>query len=226
VTPTKTTDRLSDELGQSLIESGVLSPDWAPAFAAVPRSAFLPDLMWAHDMTTGRATPVDRLADEVAWMRIAYENVPLITQWDDGEHNDVRAGTLPTSSASMPSVVAGMLRDLDIADGMRVLEIGTGTGWNAGLLAWRLGGGRVFSVEVDAQVAAAARSALDRIGLRPTVECADGTRGYPPGAPYDRVIATAGVRSVPAAWIEQTVRHASRMKRVELPKEDRRMSKV
>ncbi|WP_141726977.1 methyltransferase domain-containing protein, partial [Streptomyces niveus] len=72
-------------------------------------------------------------------------------------------GVVATSSASMPSVVAAMLRDLDVSDGMRVLEIGTGTGWNAALLAHRLGSGNVVSVEIDAEVVARARAALGRV---------------------------------------------------------------
>jgi protein-L-isoaspartate(D-aspartate) O-methyltransferase len=130
--------------------------------------------------------------------------VPLVTQWDDGQHIGAEPGTVPTSSASMPSVVASMLRDLDVSDGMRVLEVGTGTGWNAGLLARRLGSGNVVSVEIDAAVTEQAWSALKRAGLGPEVVHGDGREGWPAGAPYDRVIVTAGVRVIPPSWLEQT----------------------
>ncbi|MFE9610180.1 methyltransferase domain-containing protein [Streptomyces sp. NPDC006012] len=197
--------RAGDEPARSLRETGALAPAWAEAFRAVPRARFLPDLVWAYDMATGRSLPVSRTDDPEAWERAARANVPLVTQWDDGAHSGGTApGTVATSSASMPSVVAAMLRDLDVNDGMRVLEIGTGTGWNAGLLTRRLGDGNVVSVEIDAAVAARARAALQRAGLGPEVVHGDGRDGWPAGAPYDRVIVTAGVRAVPSAWLAQT----------------------
>ncbi|MGW8557110.1 methyltransferase domain-containing protein [Streptomyces tubercidicus] len=196
--------RTSDELVRFLLEAGALAPDWRETFSAVPRSLFLSDLVWAHDMATGRSVPVSRSSDPAGWELAAYANVPLVTQWDDGAHTGSEPGTVPTSSASMPSVVAAMLRDLDVSDGMRVLEIGTGTGWNAGLLAHRLGGGNVVSVEIDEAVTDQARGALLRAGLHPETVHGDGGDGWPGGAPYDRVIVTAGVRTVPPCWWEQS----------------------
>lgn len=203
-----TAGRAGDELVRSLLDSGALSADWADTFRAVPRAWFLPDLLWAYDMGTGRSVPVSRAEEPDAWERAAYANVPLVTQWDDGRHSgSSEPGVVATSSASMPSVVAAMLRDLDVSDGMRVLEIGTGTGWNAALLAHRLGSGNVVSVEIDPDVVARARAVLARVGLRPEVIHGDGRDGWdggPGSAPYDRVIATAGVRELPPRWLEQT----------------------
>ncbi|GAA2411774.1 methyltransferase domain-containing protein [Streptomyces glaucosporus] len=190
-------------LGRALMAAGILSPDWAPAFAAVPRPAFLPELVWPFDMDAGRSVAVSRTADPDAWTRYADADVPVVTQWDDGRHAGTEPGQVPTSSASMPSVVFRMLRDLDVRPGDRVLEIGTGTGWNAALLAHRLGTANVVTVEVDGAVADAARRALDAFGLPVRVVHGDGSRGFPDGAPYDRVIATCGLRSVPYAWVEQ-----------------------
>lgn len=196
--------RVGEEPARSLLEAGALTPAWADVFKAVPRTLFLPDLVWSHDMATGRSVPVSRHGDLEGWEHAAYANVPLVTQWDDGAHTGTNPGKVPTSSASMPSVVAAMLRDLEVSDGTRVLEIGTGTGWNAGLIARRLGSSRVVSVEIDPAVVERARSALKRAGLSPEVIHGDGRDGWPEGAPYDRVIATAGVRAVPSAWLEQT----------------------
>jgi protein-L-isoaspartate O-methyltransferase len=191
------------ELGRFLLETQAVTSDWAPAFAAVDRAAFLPDVMWPHDMDTGRSVAVSKTDDPAAWYADADANVPIVTQWDDGAHVGREPGDVSTSSASMPSVVFRMLGDLDVAPGQRALEVGTGTGYNAGLLAHRLGDGNVFTVEVDEAVAAQARDALSRAGLRPTVVEGDGLLGHPQGAPYDRVIATFGLRSIPQAWIEQ-----------------------
>lgn len=197
-------DRASDALARSLLDAGSMTPDWAESFTAVPRPLFLPSLMWAHDMATGTSAPVSETDDPQEWLRQAYADVPIVTQWDDGEHVGTKPGDVSTSSASMPSVVTSMLRDLDVSPDHRVLEIGTGTGWNCGLLAHRLGSGNVVSIEVDAAVAVQARTNLSRAGLHPEVVRADGELGWQRDAPYDRVIATVGVRNVPSAWLAQT----------------------
>ncbi|WP_329365376.1 methyltransferase domain-containing protein [Streptomyces sp. NBC_00669] len=181
-----------------------LAPGWKDAFRAVPRSAFLPDLMWPYDMAERRAVPVVRTQDPAAWRAFADADVPVVTQWDDGEHEGTAPGRVSTSSASMPSVVAAMLGDLQVADGNTVLEVGTGTGWNAALLSHRLGDAHVTTVEVDPDVAATARGTLERAGFRPAVISGDGFAGHPARAPYDRIIATCGVREIPYAWVEQT----------------------
>lgn len=188
-------------LGRSLLERNDLTPDWAPSFEAVPRSAFLPEQIWPYDMDSGTSVSV-RLEDEPGlWFSYANANVPIVTQWDDGASDG--PGGQSTSSASMPSVVFRMLRDLDVEAGHRVLEIGTGTGWNAALLAHRLGVENVTSIEIDAGVANAARDRLGAAGLLGVVLTRDGALGDPSGAPYDRLIATAGLRQIPGAWVEQ-----------------------
>jgi len=87
-----------------------------------------------------------------------------------------------------------------------VLEIGTGTGYNAALLAARLGAPNVTTVEIDPALADDARAALQATGFPVRVVTGDGTHGHPAGAPYDRLISTAAVRvgEVPPAWIAQT----------------------
>ncbi|MFJ6729970.1 methyltransferase domain-containing protein [Streptomyces sp. NPDC091281] len=189
-------------LGRSLLEHQDLSADWVPSFVAVPRAAFLPDLMWPHDMETGDAVAVDRRQEPALWQGYADADVPIVTQWDDGVGDG--PGVVPTSSASMPSIVFRMLRDLRVEAGHRVLEIGTGTGWNAALLAHRLGSENMVSIEIDPQVAEVARQRLAAFGALGHVLTRDGTEGDASGAPYDRVIVTAGVRRIPPAWLEQT----------------------
>ncbi|MFJ6697552.1 methyltransferase domain-containing protein [Streptomyces sp. NPDC091272] len=191
------------ELGRVLAAQGHLSRDWEPSFRAVPRAGFLPELMWPFDMETQRSVPVLRSADPEAWLRYADSDVPVVTQWDDGKHSGTSPGRVATSSASMPSVVLRMLQDLAVEPGSRVLEIGTGTGWNAGLLAHRLGAGKVFSVEVDGAVAHRARAALKDAELPVTVVHGDGYLGLPEQAPFHRITATAGLRQIPVAWLRQ-----------------------
>lgn len=183
--------------------AGALSPDWVSAYTAVPRSAVLPDLIWPFDMAAGRSVPVSRTESPDAWQEYADADVPVVTQWDDGQHPGTEPGEVPTSSASMPSVVFRMLQDMDLHPGHKVLEIGTATLWNALLMAHRAGPGNVTTMEVDGALAAAARATAARFGNSVRVVHGDGSGGHREGAPYDRIMATCGVRSVPFAWVEQ-----------------------
>ena len=97
-----------------------------------------------------------------------------------------------------------MLRETLIEDNNRILEIGTGTGWNTALLVQRLGEDNVYTVEIDPKLAQQARDNLATEGRHPNVITGDGAEGYPPGAPYDRVLSTASVFTVPYPWVEQT----------------------
>ncbi|WP_229840892.1 hypothetical protein [Streptomyces brasiliensis] len=92
--------------------------------------------MWpGQTKGTGQGDAIDRNADPEAWLRAAYSDVSLTTQWDDGQHSGTGKGRTPTCSNSQPSMVFSMLSALDVQVTNRVLEIGTGTGWNAALLA-------------------------------------------------------------------------------------------
>ncbi|MFH8348401.1 methyltransferase domain-containing protein [Streptomyces sp. NPDC018045] len=172
---------------------------WAEAVRAVPRDRFLPDRIWLRDGGGGYA-PCDRTTQPACWAEAAFRDAPLVTQItedDDGFQE-------PTSSASAPSTVLRMIEDAALTDGHRVLEIGTGTGFHAALLAHRLGSDHVVSVEVDPVLAEAARANLKAVGLTPAVITGDGALGHTAAAPYDRIIATCSVRSVPGAWLAQT----------------------
>jgi protein-L-isoaspartate O-methyltransferase len=140
---------------------------------------------------------------------VVYSDTAIMTQFDNGATAwPDTTGDHPTSSASQPSLVLDMLANLDVQDGHRVLEIGTGTGtgYNAALLAARLGGDAVTTIEIDATVAQQASANLTAAGYTPTVIIGDGAAGYRAGAPYDRIVATASVRpgELPYAWVAQT----------------------
>ncbi|MGW5674766.1 protein-L-isoaspartate O-methyltransferase [Streptomyces sp. NPDC003860] len=137
--------------------------------------------------------------DPSQWVELLYADpdTAAITQVIDG---------LATSSLSCQAVVVDMLDSLLLEPGHQVLELGTGTGtgWNAALLADRVGAERVITVETDPTVAEAAHVRLrdHAPGVRGRV--GDGSLGAPATAPYDRIIATYAVDRVPWAWVAQT----------------------
>jgi protein-L-isoaspartate(D-aspartate) O-methyltransferase len=193
--------RMVDDLSTD----GALEHQWRKTFLAVPRHAFIPELVWHQGRR--ELVPFHRADDPDRWLRQAYApKQALITQVDDG--HPVGPGLIGdriSSSASQPNVVALMLAALEVEPGMTVCEIGTGTGYNAALLAQRLGADYVTTIEIDPQVATHARTALCDTGYGAvTVITGDGAHGYPPRAPYDRVLSTAAVRQVPYAWVAQT----------------------
>ncbi len=147
----------------------------AGAFQAVPRHLFLPEFCVAT----------------------AYLDAAVVVKSD--------ADGLPVSAATQPAMMAVMLDQLGLAPGQRVLEIGTGTGYNAALLAWLIGDQRsVVTIEADAGVAARARTALAAAGYgEVTVLTGDGALGARDHAPFDRIIATAGIWDIPPAWLAQ-----------------------
>jgi protein-L-isoaspartate(D-aspartate) O-methyltransferase len=194
---------LHQRLLNDLAASGTLSDPWQEAFAALSRHQFIPDTIW--DESTGELIPLRRADNPDRWLDAAYALDAVVTQVDDGHPTgpDDR-GRYITSSASRPDVMALMLAALDAQPGMRVLETGTGTGYHAALLAHRLGAQNVTSVEIDPALAEHARSALATTGYPVTVITGDGAQGYPPHAPYDRIIATTAVHRVPYPWVAQT----------------------
>jgi methyltransferase of ATP-grasp peptide maturase system len=194
--------RLADELAAG----GHLRGDsWRAAVEAVPREAFLAGRFYRPVAHSGPkwwepVTP-ERVGQDY-WLDLAYQDVTWVTQLDGTDSAD-GPRRIPTSSSTMPSLVVRMLEDLAVRDGDRVLEIGTGTGYSTALLAHRLGGSLVTSVEVDAGVAARAAAALRTTGYAPHLARCDGLAGYPGRAPYDRIIGTCSVRFVPWAWLDQ-----------------------
>jgi protein-L-isoaspartate(D-aspartate) O-methyltransferase len=152
-----------------------LSPEMERAFANVPRHVFVPEV-----------EPSAAYRDEAFVIKCGADG-------------------LPVSSSSQPAMMAIMLGQLGLQPGHRVLEIGTGTGYNAAVMSAIVGSaGEVVSVDIDPELAARARSGLLAAGYdRVTVLCADGGYGYPDGAPFDRIMVTAGAWDIAPAWLEQ-----------------------
>lgn len=103
---------------------------------------------------------------------------------------------------SQPYIVAFMTQALDVAPGYRVLEIGTGSGYQAAVLS--VLAREVFTIEIVAPLAARARETLASLGYRNVhVRTGNGYLGWPEEAPFDRIIVTAAPDQVPPALVEQ-----------------------
>ncbi|MFT7836241.1 methyltransferase domain-containing protein [Saccharothrix sp. BKS2] len=198
---------LRDRMVDSLTASGVLrDPRWEAAFREVPRHVFLPGFFVQRPDGAWSAVTADH-PDHLA---LVYRNQVCVTQLngDDRAWEQALAGRpavgVPTSSSSMPAIMAIMLQALDVAGGSRVLEIGTGTGYNAALLSHVAGAGNITSIDVDPGVLARASAHLSATGHHPECVLGDGELGHPPGAPYDRVLGTCAVSRIPPAWLAQT----------------------
>ena len=112
---------------------------------------------------------------------------------------------------SQPYMVARMTELLSPRPGDRVLEVGTGSGYQAAVLAWL--GADVVTIERHSQLAAIARERLDRLGLGERVEIrvGDGSLGAPDAAPFSRIIVTAAAPDVPPSLREQLAPDGGRL---------------
>ncbi|HEY4026919.1 MAG TPA: methyltransferase domain-containing protein [Candidatus Dormibacteraeota bacterium] len=166
----------NEQLVGQMESSGALGdPAVADAFRAVLRHHFLPG----------------RPLDEV------YEDSAVMTK--TAEHG------IPISSSSQPAIMAIMLQLLQLLPGHRVLEIGAGTGYNAALVAHLVGrGGHVVTIDIEPDLVQQARANLAEAGVQGVeVVQGDGAAGWPAGAPFDRVIVTAGAHDLSPAWVDQ-----------------------
>ncbi|MFB6720043.1 methyltransferase domain-containing protein [Kribbella sp. NPDC056345] len=181
----------SEYLGKmvaDLVACGALVDQrWQAAFMAVPRHLFVPRF-YRNDQQ-GSTVVDEAFGDE--WLAGVYSDVHLVTT------EDVR------SSSTAPSLMARMLEALELEGGERVLEIGTGTGYNTALLSERLGADHVTSVDIDPDLVAQAKERLNRAGYSPRVVAADGADGDPDAGVYDAVIATCRLDYIPQAWLNQ-----------------------
>ncbi len=119
----------------------------------------------------------------------AYDDLPLPTEAEGG-------GIL------QPYISALMIELLELDENDRVLEIGTGSGYDAAVLSSLAK--HVYTIEISTQLADEARSRLERLGYRNvSVRAGDGRKGWPEEAPFDAIVLTAAPENIPAALIDQ-----------------------
>ncbi|WP_327636475.1 methyltransferase domain-containing protein [Kribbella sp. NBC_00482] len=180
------------------------APEWHDSVSSTPRHQLVPR-WWepipdSYPFAWGLRTP----QPDQPWAE-AYADETLVTRVgalhaDNADLSDRPTG-LPTSSSTLPGLIVRMLHLLDPHEQDQVLDVGTGSGYSAALLAHRLGDKQVTSIDVDRYLVAAARERLAGFGRTPRLEVADAT-GSLPDAGYDRMIATVSVRPVPPAWLD------------------------
>jgi len=141
-------------------------------------------------------------------VKTAFFKVPrhlfVPERYKDYAHIDEPLPIPAGQTISAPHMVAIMLEIANLEEGMNVLEIGTGSGWNAALI-YELVKRDVYTIERIPELVEFAKRNLERAGYKDKVHVilGDGTKGFPPKAPYDVIIVTAGAPKVPEPLIEQ-----------------------
>ena len=116
-------------------------------------------------------------------------------------YEDTALPIAKTQTISQPYTVAYMTQELRVGRESKVLEIGTGSGYQAAVLAEM--GCRVFSIERHMELHLQARKLFERLGYRIATRCGDGTVGWSEFAPYGGIIVTAAAPDVPEALLRQ-----------------------
>jgi protein-L-isoaspartate(D-aspartate) O-methyltransferase len=165
------------------------------AFRTVPRHRLL-ETFYYRDAGTRRTIEHDPGHPRRDDLALIYADSALATRHIDG---------MPASSTSQASLMAKMLDLLELGEGLKILEVGAGTGYNAALLAEILGDQRlVVTVDVLQDVVDQTRRLLAGAGYpRIQVLLRDGFEGVPEQAPFDRIVATVGCSDLSPRWTEQ-----------------------
>ena len=138
----------------------------------------------------------------------AFRNIPRhefvpASELDRAYYNEPLA-IMKNQTISQPGVVSRMTEWLDIKDGQKILEIGTGSAWQTAILSYLVGTGTIYSVERHPELVNFARENLEKLGINNVhVILDDGSLGYPKELPYDRIIITAACPEIPLPLLEQ-----------------------
>ncbi|MCD6277375.1 protein-L-isoaspartate O-methyltransferase [candidate division WOR-3 bacterium] len=171
-----------------------ISPEIIDAFLKVPRHLFTPRVYEEGENGEVIEHILDYNNPDPEILKKIYSDMPLAI---------IVKGKEVISTSSQPFVMAFMLEDAKIKKGMKVLEIGTGSGYNAAIIAQIVGEPqKVITIEIKQEVAELARENLKRAGFEKVkVITGDGGAGYPEEAPYDSILATCSCPEIP--WMDQ-----------------------
>ncbi|QES42332.1 protein-L-isoaspartate(D-aspartate) O-methyltransferase [Streptomyces venezuelae] len=181
------------------------APGWHEAVSNTPRHKLVPR-WWQRipDSIAQEWALVSSPESSAELLRAAYTDETLVTRVGPTHADHAAPGEHgkgdPTSSSTLPGLIVSMAHRLDVKPGQRVLDVGTGSGYSAGLFARRFGDEYVTSVDVDPYLVEAARTRLAEFGRTPRLATVDATEELP-DTEYDRIMATVSVRPVPASWL-------------------------
>jgi protein-L-isoaspartate(D-aspartate) O-methyltransferase len=185
---------LVEELkGQGFIKTSKVED----AFATILRDQFIEHYYEDRESTGHWQLVSPAKIQSESWLKNIYANKPLVVK--------LAQFGIPIIGSTAPWLMALMLESLEIQPSMHVLEIGTGTGYNAALIAHIVGRPDLVStIEIDKKFAENARTRIAGcLGEGMTIVVDDGFLGYLPNAPYDRIIATCSHTYIPPSWLDQ-----------------------
>lgn len=139
----------------------------------------------------------------------AFKKVPrekfVLEKYKEDAYADVPLPILAGQTISQPTTVVMMLDALEVRQGMKVLEVGAGSGYNAALLSVLVGSkGKIITTEIIPELAEFARKNLKNAGIKNVVVVRhDGSQGFEKEAPYDRIICTAAAPKIPKPLTDQ-----------------------
>lgn len=176
---------------------------WFDAVRQIPRHDLVP--RWFTPGQDGQAWEVrDGPSDQPAWLDAAYHaTTTMVTRIGTVHADHAGPGTRhdgrPASSATMPRLVLDMYRRARLGERASILDVGTGSGYGAALLAFRYGAAQVTSIDIDGYLTSAATSRLAGLGLYPTIITCDAT-GDLPGT-FDRIVPMVSLPAIPPSWL-------------------------
>lgn len=125
-----------------------------------------------------------------SFLDIAYENIPI--------------PLMKNQTISQPVVVSRMTEWLKVMEGQKILEVGSGSGWQSAILSFLVKDGKVFSIDRHSELVEFAKKNLSKLGIcNVDVILGDGSLGFPKESPFDRIIVTAACKKVPPPLFEQ-----------------------
>ena len=131
-----------------------------------------------------------------------HEFVPMSLQ--EKAYDDIPIPIMNNQTVSQPSVVSRMTEWLDVREGQKILEIGSGSGWQSAILSYLVGQGTIFSIERHPELVNFAKENLEKVGIKNvSVTLGDGSLGLPKESPFDRIIITAACEKIPKSLFEQ-----------------------
>ena len=131
-----------------------------------------------------------------------HEFVPTLLK--EEAYEDIPLSIMKNQTISQPSVVSRMTEWLDIREGQKILEIGSGSGWQTAILSCLVGHGKVYSIERHSELAEFAKKNLDKLGItNAKIILGDGSLGFLEESPFNRIIITAAWKKVPEPLLEQ-----------------------